>query len=372
MSLSGRLNPTRHNSPLEIITIPDDMDLREYAKILNLEYCVWHSGIHPNPKESASFLIESGKKGYNGYDEELYYKFIWNNSDKRCYDNCNHNGRLDDVQRASIEGSYLRKQEGTLLEELIKIRKEKKEKIDKCQKSLLVIKNKILVEKEKFDRLETGYFEIEKTLREQIKNQRDILTKAEQMFRDNIENKVFKLRVDQELEGVRVLEKKYRKLSNSKVFSEIKEKKKILEKMKCDMEIIKKEWDNLKKSYNSSTKKYEKQLKVCSQDSTFVIQQKKRDEINRKKKMEEIRLKEEEERKMKFREQSMKKTISSASRPSQSRYSRPADREYKPRNNSYMHRRDMRMTTAPMTRKTTPSVSYSAATKGGYVPPHLR
>jgi hypothetical protein len=99
-----------------------DSKINQYKKELNLDYCVWHSGIFPTPEEVN--IENNTRQKYNnnkvpGFNTEQIMKFVWKTSNKACYDNCNYKKRLDIFTKNRINAENLIKDTQNKLDNLV-------------------------------------------------------------------------------------------------------------------------------------------------------------------------------------------------------------------------------------------------------------
>lgn len=117
----------------------NDNNMNKLINENNLNRCEWHSSWIPTINdmecENRERKIYSSKK-YNGYDDEIQYKFIYDINKKICYDNCNYKNRLDEM-------TYNRK----LGEKIINDKKPEILELDKMKSNveILLEKNKKLI-----------------------------------------------------------------------------------------------------------------------------------------------------------------------------------------------------------------------------------
>lgn len=126
----------------------NDENMIEIVNENNLNICKWHSGSIPTLNdmkcESKERELYNLKK-YNGYDEEIKYKFIYDVDNKICYDNCNHRNRLNEMTNNRKLGEKIINDKKPEILELQKMRSNVEILLEK-NKKLLKINEKTLKE----------------------------------------------------------------------------------------------------------------------------------------------------------------------------------------------------------------------------------
>ena len=114
----------------------------------NLNICEWHSGSIPTLNDMECEYREReiyNLKKYNGYDEEIKYKFIYDINSKICYDNCNYRNRLNEMTNNRKLGEKIINDKKPEILELQKMRSNVEILLEK-NKKLLKINEKSLKE----------------------------------------------------------------------------------------------------------------------------------------------------------------------------------------------------------------------------------
>ena len=129
----------------EIIEINDNnmFDLIQNNK---LKECEWHSGTVPTSYDMQNEYSERNRfdaNKYLGYHEEKKYKFIYDIKNKKCYDNCNYNNRLDNMNAAQKIGDKIKNEKKPEITELETKKKNINLMLDK-NKKLIKTNNKII------------------------------------------------------------------------------------------------------------------------------------------------------------------------------------------------------------------------------------
>lgn len=108
-----------------------------------LGYCSWHSDFYPVESPNQDFFGYYIGNDFDGFKEEKNYRFIWDKQKKICYDNCNHKGRMDKMEKILANGNSFKFEAKKTIDKNIKEIQTTEDKIKLSKNRITILENKL-------------------------------------------------------------------------------------------------------------------------------------------------------------------------------------------------------------------------------------